>query len=85
MNAQQRESIRKNWLCRIGIHRMAERQIEVARTRYVVISVDEGCCERCGKVDRDYKLMDWARREAARMEQESAANLISWIPPRIDP
>jgi hypothetical protein len=85
MNAQQREAIRMKWLCKIGIHRMAERQVEVARTRYVVMSVDERYCERCGKLDRDYQLIDWARREAARMEQESSVSLISWTPPRIAP
>lgn len=85
MNAREKEAIRKHWLCRIGIHRMSERQVEVARTRYLVMSVDEDYCERCGKVDRDYALIDWARREAARMEHESAISLISWMPPRIEP
>ena len=74
-----------NIRCALGIHKMVDRESEIARTRYITILVDEPVCERCGKADVDYRLRDWAVREAARMEQESAINLISWAPPRINP
>ena len=63
---------RSSLRCRLGIHDTQWQEEEVARTKHVVMFFDVGRCARCGRVQMDYKLADWARREAARMEQQES-------------
>ena len=66
-----------NIRCALGIHKMVNKEMEGARTRYATILIDEFVCERCGKSDADYRLRDWAIREAARMEQGGSISLVT--------